>query len=187
MLVESSTFNIKQIAESGQCFRMKEIEPGRFEVVSSARHTYLRQYENGWVDIMCDKSDEKFWERYFDLEIDYIQIIDSISATDNFLTQAAKYGKGIRILKQDFWEVLVTFMITQNNTIGKITRSVDSMCEKLGTKIVKNDGTEYFTFPDALELADIKNLDGLKLGYRDEYISTVAKNVLEGKVDLTAI
>ena len=83
---------------------------------------------------MCHEKDEEYFRKYLDLDTDYEKIIEQIDPEDRFLSGAAKMGKGIRILRQDLWEMIVSFIISQRNNIPRIMKSIDALCEKLGKK-----------------------------------------------------
>ncbi|MBQ9885474.1 MAG: 8-oxoguanine DNA glycosylase [Lachnospiraceae bacterium] len=130
----TSNFDIEQIAGSGQCFRMTPLEGGLWQIIAEDRCLIL--FQNGGQLIMsCSSGEfESFWREYFDLNYDYAKAIDSIDSGDLYLTECAKAGYGIRILKQNLWEMLITFMISQNNNIPRIKNSVRRLCEYAGEK-----------------------------------------------------
>ena len=115
---------------------------------------------------------DDIWRSYFDLDTDYGAFIRSIDPEDKYLLSAAKAGSGIRILRQDTWEMMVTFVISQNNNIPRIRGIVNALCEKLG-----RDGA--FPEPEILCTAD---LSGFRMGYRDVYVSGLARSVAEGEL-----
>lgn len=106
----------------------------------------------------------KSGRHYLDLDTDYAKIIEKIADDDKFLKDAASYGRGIRILNQNLWEIMVSFVISQNNNIPRITKSLNMLCEK------------FSQFPQSAALFSLKKEDlaGLGLGYRDEYIINLA-------------
>lgn len=90
--------------------------------------------EKTGIRILCHEKDEEYFRKYLDLDTDYEKIIEQIDPEDRFLSGAAKMGKGIRILRQDLWEMIVSFIISQRNNIPRIMKSIDALCEKLGEK-----------------------------------------------------
>lgn len=124
--------------------------------------------------------------RYLDIDTDYGRIINSIPETDVYLTRAARMGAGLRILRADLWEMIVSFIVSQNNNIPRIKASVSAMCQKLGDRREDAFG-EYYTFPTAQQLAAADNLQGLGLGYRDRYVAGLAEKVCRGDVRLDGI
>lgn len=192
MLIHNEFFNIKQIADSGQCFRMNplECEDGRecYSLIAYGRYLKLTQIDEATV--MLDCTEEEFyrlWENYFDLDYDYGRIVREItSADDEFLKEAVSYGKGIRILRQEPFEMIISFIISQNKNIPAIKSCIEAICRSFGQKLISSDGTVYYSFPDAavLAAANREELRALKTGYRDEYIIRAAKAVSEGELDI---
>ena len=188
IFIKNDYIDLKQIAESGQCFRWKKICPGRYFVISDGRAACFFQEKTG-IRILCHEKDEEYFRRYLDLDTDYGKIIERIDPEDCFLSGAAKMGKGIRILRQDLWEMIVSFIISQRNNIPRIMKSIDTLCEKLGEKIVFNYEEEHligysFPGPEVLAKADLSEF---KFGYREKYIRQTAEDVLTGKFELSAL
>lgn len=116
-------FNIRQIADSGQCFRMVPCDPNRSQTayrVISSRHFLIIEQHGDEVTFHCPNDEFAFWEHYFDLETDYDTYIRTIDPMDDYLSKAAAFGNGIRILNQDLWEMIITFIISQQKTIPAI-------------------------------------------------------------------
>lgn len=190
--VELEHFSIEQICESGQCFRMKKLENGKTEVIAKGK--YLLVYQDGnRVDFECSKDEyEGIWRQYFDIDsdTDYQSIIDSIDKKDLYLNNAAKYGDGIRILNQDLFEMIISFIISQRNNIKRIRNCISKLCEQYGEKryYISEDGEEisYFDFPtaEALSTVRIEDIKKLGVGYRDEYIKRAAEDVVSGILNL---
>ena len=107
MRISNKNFNIKQIADSGQCFRMNPISENKYSLIAFDRYIELEQVEEHIIDISCNEEDfELIWKDYFDLDYDYDRIVDDLtSGSDEFLKAAASYGSGIRILRQDPYEI----------------------------------------------------------------------------------
>lgn len=192
MKIKNNNFNLKQIAESGQCFRMNPVSENRYSVIAFGRYIELEQLDEDIIEISCEDSEfNNIWKNYFHLDYDYGCIVDSLSnGTDQFLKEAAIYGKGIRILRQDPFEMLISFIISQNKNIPSIKKCIESICEVYGNRQEdKSSGRVYYTFPTAKVLANakIEDLRALKLGYRDEYILAAARAVSSGEIDLEAL
>ena len=188
IFIKNDYIDLKQIAESGQCFRWKKICPGRYFVISDGRTACFFQEKTG-IRILCHEKDEEYFRRYLDLDTDYGKIIEQIDPEDRFLSGAAKMGKGIRILRQDLWEMIISFIISQRNNIPRIMKSIDALCEKLGEQIVFDYEGEHFvgyTFP-APEVIVGADLSEFKFGYREKYIRQTAEDILEGKFDLEEV
>lgn len=191
MIIHNEYFNLKQIADSGQCFRMNPIaaEPGAesYSLIAYGKYLKLTQLDESTVMLDCSQEDyHKIWENYFDLNYDYGKIMKEIEAgDDNFLKNAAGYGKGIRILKQEPYEVVISFIISQNKNIPAIKNCIEAICTCFGEKKTASDGTTYHAFPrvDVLAAAAREQLRALKTGYRDEYIIRASQAVMDGSLD----
>lgn len=182
--------DLEQIARSGQCFRIREKKErqGIFEIAALEDYVEIACMGEEFV-FSCGESEfHDKWSRYFDLGTDYGRIKKSVAPEDAYLTEAASAGWGVRILNQDLWEMLVTFLISQNNNIGRITKSVAGLCDKFGEKrlgkgLIKGPGETfleeeryYHTFPkpEIIAEAGLSGLSDLGLGYRDKYIYEMA-------------
>ncbi len=194
MKIHNQYFNIMQIADSGQCFRMKRIEKEgnqiSYGLVAYGKYIELTQLSEDTVEISC--SEEEFhhiWEEYFDLKYDYGKVIEGLlGGEDKFLQAAAKYGKGIRILKQEPFEAMISFIISQNKNIPGIKSCIEGICTRYGEELFSKEcGVSYRTFPrpEVLAQAAKEDLRALKTGYRDEYIIRAARAVAEGELDFT--
>ena len=184
-------FNLRQIADSGQCFRMVPCDPNRSQTayrVISGRHFLIVEQTGDEVTFHCPNDEFAFWEHYFDLKTDYDTYIRAIDPMDDYLSRAAAFGSGIRILNQDLWEMIITFIISQQKTIPAIRALVEALSEKYGTrnKIPPTVSGYYYAFPSPEELnrASLDDLLALKLGYRAKYIKRTCEDVCSGKLDL---
>ena len=184
-------FNLRQIADSGQCFRMVPCDPNRSQTayrVISGRHFLIVEQTGDEVTFHCLSDEFAFWEHYFDLKTDYDTYIRAIDPMDDYLSRAAAFGSGIRILNQDLWEMVITFIISQQKTIPAIRALVETLSEKYGTryKIPPTVSGYYYAFPSPEELnrASLDDLLALKLGYRAKYIKQTCEDVCSGKLDL---
>lgn len=182
-------FDLKKIAESGQCFRVKEFEDGMFRFISTDKVLYIRNTESHYYDISCDlQTWETFWRKYFDLERCYCDIRKSIPLSDSYMVTSASEGNGIRILQQDPWEILITFIISQRKNIPAIKQSVEMLSLKFGTPIITPYETIH-SFPDckALKYATDDELNACKLGYRTSYVKNAISLVFEQKLNLSEL
>ena len=184
-------FNLRQIADSGQCFRMVPCDPNRSQTayrVISGRHFLIVEQTGDEVTFHCLSDEFAFWEHYFDLKTDYDTYIRAIDPMDDYLSRAAAFGSGIRILNQDLWEMVITFIISQQKTIPAIRALVEMLSKKYGTrhKIPPTVSGYYYAFPSPEELnrASLDDLLALKLGYRAKYIKRICEDVCSGKLDL---
>ncbi len=186
------SMNLKKICDSGQCFRMRkkqETEEEVYQILAADRWLEVRQEgETFWFS--CDEEEyDTFWREYFDADRDYRAVIGSIDAGDVYLTQAAAYGEGIRILRQDLWEMIVTFIISQQNHIRRIRKCIETVCEAYGSRCTAPDGTIYYAFPTPEQLgrAPEEELRACGLGYRSRYLAETARMILEGEVSLETL
>lgn len=182
-------FNLSQIDESGQCFRMKQINDSKYYTIAYGKYLEIEQLENNIFSFSCDQEEfNNIWFDYFDLGTDYSLFKSNIDPDDLFLKSAVEYGKGIRILKQELWETLITFIISQRKSIPAIRTCVESLCSSYGKPIKVPDKTVY-SFPDASALAQVpfEELKSHGLGYRDKYISQLSSKVYYKEFDLDNI
>ena len=190
-------FSIYQICDSGQCFRMTPVLEGtdpssgeiRMQVIAGER--YLEIFQNGQECIFdCTEEEfEGFWKAYFDLDTDYAKYIAQVNLNDTYLVNAATFGSGMRILRQDLWEMIVSFLISQQNNIPRIRRCIENICQEYGDKKENANGETYFAFPKPEALAGLDE-DALKkcnLGYRSKYVVRSARSIVNGETNLDAI
>ena len=190
LTIEMDNFDLGQICRSGQCFRMDQIGENRYRVIAGDRYLELTQ-ERGIVNFFCPEEDFIFfWIRYFDLDCDYCgEYIDKINPRDKYLTAASEMGNGIRILQQDLWEMIISFLISQQNNITRIKRCIENISQEFGEKKVSSTGVEYYTFPTAQALASAteEQLRECNLGYRAEYVLDTARKVYFGDISLDGL
>ncbi len=185
-LEDTENFDIKQTFTCGQCFRFHEYDNGFFEGVAFGKYLGISQIGNLVVIHNCTLEEfESTWKPFFDLDTDYGMISKSLSK-DGIMKKAIDFGGGIRILKQDMFECIVSFIISQNNSIYNIERVVERICEKYGTEIgVYNGKTRYsFPTPEQLSKATVDELTELKCGYRADYITGFTNAVVKGDFDI---
>lgn len=182
-------FDLRKIADSGQCFRVREMEDGVFRFISGEEILLIKQVDPLNYEISCDEAIwNGFWHKYFDLDRNYAKIRESIDPRDDFLLKASTTGKGIRILKQDPFEMLITFIISQRKNIPAIKKNVEDICLKYGKELSLGDETLH-AFPSASELKNVSEeiFREMALGYRAPYLRDAVDSVLSGRLDLTAI
>ncbi len=187
--VTTENFDLAQICQSGQCFRMNHMADGRYRVIAGKQCLELEQQGTECV-LDCDEAEfHDFWKGYFDLEEDYGSYISGIASGDAYLRNAAEFGRGIRILRQDLWEMTVSFLISQQNHIPRIRRCIENICEGYGETVVDAHGGEYHAFPEPEALAGLEEnaLMACNLGYRSKYVVRAARSVVSGECDLEAI
>jgi len=187
-------FDPIKIADSGQAFRIHAIDDTHTELVAFGRYLQIADLGNNEYAFSC--SEEEFndiWYDYFDLDTDYDAVVKKIHKDDKFLMDSAKFGHGIRILKQDVFETVISYIISQRRSIPSITTCVDRFSELAGTKIkipkmedpfVKPMKKAYYAFPTVDRAAKIKahELEGIGAGYRTAYILSAIDDFKSGKL-----
>lgn len=179
-------FQLTKIAESGQCFRWQELGPDFFGIPAGVGYITARQPNDSTLLLDCTpEAYEAYWRNYFGLDDNYGLFYETAAAErGTYLYEAAKAADGVRILSQDLWETLVSFLISQNNNLPRIKKTISKMCESLGTPEYSQCGSLYYKFPAPEALTDQAALRALGLGYRDKYIAELAVNVRDGKINL---
>lgn len=184
LLYECDNFDPFVSCECGQCFRFTRIDENEYVLSAKGRRLDIKKADGGWLFLDIDESEfkEKFFD-YFDLSRDYGKIIDAYS-NDAELFDAAKSGSGIRIFRQDPWETLVSFIISQNNNIPRIKKIIDSLCVFYG-----KEENGFYSFPDAKTIKNVgvEGLAPIKSGFRAKYIIDAAEKVVSGEVSLERI
>ena len=195
LLVEGvQDFSLPQILDCGQCFTFSPIPVS--DALDGLCQTWqgwtgehlltISQHQNGSLLFHGVDAEqfESFWRRYFDLDTDYSRIKSQLEQ-DPVLRQAIQYAPGIRILRQDGWEALCCFIISQNNNIPRIRGIVRRLCEAFGQPL----GEGCFSFPSAQTLATATEADlvVLRCGFRARYLLDAARRVHSGQVDLSAL
>ena len=183
------SFELKDIFECGQCFRWNKQEDGSYTGVFK-RNVLNVKSKNNQIIIsgICQEDIEKVCMDYFDLNRNYEEIKSKLSKVDNYMQESIKYGAGIRILNQDLWEMIISFIISANNNIPRIKKIIEKMSKEYGTEIEFRNQT-YYTFPttEQLSRANIQDLRKLGLGFRDKYIYETTKIIKERKIDLVEL
>lgn len=187
--LSAEEFNPEIIMNSGQVFRMKKETKGADGIADTYSacsgdndvYFYLNKDTDTW-DFACEESQWDFWCRYFDFDTDYTAYNKIIrNSKDSFLKDSLKDAFGMRILRQDLWEVFISYVISQNNNIPKIKKSIQMLCDRY------SDGIH---FPKADVLAFIPEaelMDGTALGYRATYIKEISGRVVAGDLDIYKI
>ncbi len=175
----SLNFNVFDTLSCGQVFRYRPFKNG-YLVFSGSRACYLYQLGDT-TNLEINEEDEEFFLNYFDIQTDYLSIINALSGEEEIIKKSSKLGQGIRILRQDYTESLFSFIISQNNNIPRIKSIIEKLCTSFGEK-KKFLGETYYTFPqvDALSKAEISSLRSFGLGYRAEYVLNLAKEMVKG-------
>lgn len=179
--------DLKQTLESGQCFRWHKQDDGSYVGIAGSHVLKISQVRDGASLTVSNKEDVDYWLKYFDSETDYEAVIKQFSA-DKTLGEAARENSGIRILRQEPFETLISFIISQNNNIPRITGIISRLCENFGERISDEYGGMW-TFPDAGRLAALspEDLAPLRAGFRVRYILDASVKVADGTIDLDSI
>lgn len=172
-------FDLAATLECGQCFRWERQPDGSYLGTAGGRTLRISP------DHPEDAEQDPFWRGYFDLDRDYAAIRNALSAADPVLAQAAAFAPGIRILNQDPWEALCSFIISQNNHILRIKGIVARLCDAYG--VLTPDGIRCFPEPERLAGLDEEALACLRCGFRARYILDAAQKVASGAVNLEAL
>ena len=181
----ASPFDAALTLDCGQSFRWRECENGRWHGVAFSRSVdVFAECDNLIVEGDVCEADEKLWREYFDLDTDYAAICENLKA-DGWLNKAISAYTGIRILKQEPWEALCSFIISQNNNIPRIKGIIERLCVQFGEELHGGD----FSFPSAQVIAEktAEDLAPLRAGFRAKYIIDAAKKVADKTVDLDKI
>ena len=208
-------FDLAKICASGQCFRPGPVSDGKsapYRFITGEHVLCIRCVEGGMYDVSCSEAEwNSVWSPYFDLGRCYADVRASIPDSDPFLLKAASFSRGIRILRQDPWEMIISFIISQRKTIPAIRRSIEMLCERFGSMVScgwapgdSNSGCvpdgckmpgcnaapsviHAFPSPRALADASADELAACSLGYRVPYVMDAAKKIASGLIDPEAL
>ena len=192
MIVEiTDDFDLDRIADSGQCFRWTKTDMRTYRIIAGEACLYITALGDGLYDLDCtEEAYNRVWRDYFDLRENYRAVRERIDRErDPFLWHAAEQEKGIRILRQDPWEMLITFIISQNKNIPAIRRCGERLAGSCGEKKTDSKGEEYYGFPGPGAVAALseEDLKACNLGYRWKYVHAAAQAVADGDIDLDAL
>jgi N-glycosylase/DNA lyase len=177
--------------ECGQCFRWRRENDGSYSgVVSGAFANLSYMPYDGEINLgaitirsflLADDPvrREKYWRNYLDLDRDYAVVKQTLAANDKIMARAIEAGRGIRVLKKKKWETLISFIISQNNNIPRITGCIENLCRRFGARVGEFADREYYAFPPVSDLARLntEDLSACRLGYRAKYIVDTAAAV----------
>lgn len=186
ILKNPDTFVLKDIFECGQCFRWNLEANGSYTGVIKNGVINVKQDSNDFIfSGMCEGNLEEIVTDYFDLNRDYKNIKKQLSKIDENLKKSIEYGKGIRILNQDLWETIISFIISANNNIPRIKGIIERLSKNYGDEIIWKD-KKYYTFPTSkqLENVTVEEYRNLGLGFRDIRLYETTKKVLNKEIDL---
>lgn len=186
---KNDSFNLIHIFECGQCFRWNLEKDKSYTGVVGNNVLNVKE-ENSKIKFtgMCEDNIKNLVTIYFNLNTDYKKIKQELSKVDEFLKTSIEFGSGIRILKQDLWETIISFIISANNNIPRIKGIIERLSKQYG-KEIKYNGKSYYTFPTIEELskATVEDLRRLGLGFRDKRIYETTKLFADGRYNLQKI
>lgn len=179
-------FDLEKIISCGQCFRARRLFDGSFRFITGDKILYISNIKETSYSISCDEETwESTWIPYFSLETDYRVIRSKSMGLHPFIDQAIDEGHGLRILRLEPWEMLLTFIISQRKSIPAIASCVEQIAEQFGTEIVTpRERIMAFPSPEQMERATLQDLQGCSLGYRSRYVLDAISRVLSGELQL---
>ncbi len=186
ILENANSFEPVHIFECGQCFRWNKEEDGSYTGIFKNNVLNVKKEKNNIIfEGICDGDIKTVCIDYFDLNTDYEKIKEKLSKIDDYLKTSIEYGQGIRILNQDLWETIISFIISANNNIPRIKGIIERISKKYGDRI-NYKGKDYYTFPsmEALGQASVEDLRALGLGFRDKRIYETTKMFLNKEITL---
>lgn len=186
ILENQNSFELKDIFDCGQCFRWNIQEDGSYTGVIKAGVVNVKKEKNVIIFTgNCNGNIKEIVEKYFDLDRNYEIIKEKLSNIDKYMKESIEYGTGIRILNQDLWEMIISFIISANNNIPRIKGIIERLSTSYGDKIEWN-GKKYYTFPTPEQLKNItvEEYRKLGLGFRDIRLYQTTQMILEKKVNL---
>lgn len=189
LLENYSSFNLRDIFECGQCFRWNKEEDGSYTGVFANNVINVSKTTKGiYFKGVCEKDIVNTVIDYFDLDRDYNEIKRTLAKVDNNMKESIRYGEGIRILNQDLWETIISFIISANNNIPRIKGIIERLSKKYGKEIEYNN-KKYYTFPTAEELKDVsvQEYRKLGLGFRDIRLYETTKMILNKDIDISKL
>ena len=186
VITDVDSFELRDIFECGQCFRWNAKDDGSYTGVIKNGVINVKKINNDVIfEGICNGNIADICRDYFDLNRDYNKIKAILSDVDEYLKESIEYGSGIRILNQDLWEMIISFIISANNNIPRIKGIIEKMSQKYGNKIVWK-GKEYYTFPTIEQLSNASkdDLRALGMGFRDTYIFNTTNTIASGDINL---
>lgn len=189
IIEKQDSFDIVHIFECGQCFRWNKISENTY--LGVIKDAVIKVKQDNDKIIFTGKSKNNFKDTiryYFDLDTNYSTYKNELSKIDEYMKESIKFGSGIRILKQDLWECIISFIISANNNIPRIKKIIERLSKEYGKKI-EFDGNTYYEFPTPEELskASVEDLRRLGTGFRDKRIYNTTKMILNKEVNLDII
>ena len=179
------SFKLEHIFECGQCFRWNKKDDGSYSGIVGQNVINIAMEGNDVCVKSYGKDDlESLFNEYFDMNRNYDKIKSQLKRIDKHMSTSISYGEGIRLLNQDLWETIISFIISANNNIPRIKGIIERISTRYGDKIEWN-GVEYYTFPTPQQLskASVQDLRNLGLGFRDVRVFETTQIVANGDID----
>lgn len=189
ILKNQKSFCMKHIFECGQCFRWNKEDDGSYTGVIKDAVLNVNQIDNKIIfKGISEKNLKDIVIEYFDLNHNYEELKEKLSKIDDFMKKSIEFGEGIRILNQDLWECIISFIISANNNIPRIKKIIDAISKKYGKKVVWNN-KEFYLFPtvDELSKATVEELRSLGTGFRDKRIYDTTQKIYNKEINLEEI
>ncbi len=186
ILKKVEAFELKDIFECGQCFRWNKQEDGSYTGIFEENVINIKKEEDTiTIQGISNGNLQEIVEEYFDLKRDYKTIQEKLSKIDENMEKSIQYGKGIRLLNQNLWETIISFIISANNNIPRIKGIIERLSRQYGSKIVWK-GKDYYTFPkpEQLKNVTIEEFRKLGLGFRDKRLYETTQAIIQNKVNL---
>lgn len=186
ILRNPDSFNLEHIFECGQCFRWNKQEDGSYTGIFEENVLNVKPKGKDFIfKGICQGDIKETIQEYFDLNRNYNEIKNTLKKIDENMVISIKAGEGIRLLNQDLWETIVSFIISANNNIPRIKGIIERLSAKYGKEIIF-EGKSYYTFPTPSELSrvTVEEFRKLGLGFRDIRLYETVHMVLDGKVNL---
>ena len=189
VIIQVKDFCIKQILECGQCFRYEQLSDKEYIITANNRIIKVKQHDDT-LELYCDEKDFlNIWSVYFDMDRDYSKIKEELSSMDSHLKEAINDKYGVRLLKQDPWEMLISFIISQNKNITHIKKLIEDISKTYGSYLTTYNNKDYYAFPTVNQLSCVSEEDfrELKVGFRAPYLIDAINKVARGEVALERI
>ncbi len=188
-LEKQESFELDDIFECGQCFRWnRQVDNSYTGIIKNAVMNVKKENDTIVFKGVCQGDFQQIITEYFDLKTDYKIYKDKLKSVDHYLKESIEFGNGIRILKQDLWECIISFIISANNNIPRIKKIIERISKAYGKEIVWNSEKYYlFPTPEELSKASVEDLRALGLGFRDKRVFHTTQMILNHEVDLERI
>jgi len=193
IIENAENFDLSDIFDCGQCFRFNRIDKSGgndYEGVAFGRYLRISQKDGKIYFETTPEDFNNIWRNFFDIDRDYKKIFETLRQKDEVLKKASDFCPGIRIIKQEPFECLISFIISANNNIPRIKKTIERLCENFGAAARGINGDKYYyAFPSAEKIASLNSddLEVIKSGFRAKYILGAAKKVAGGEIDLDSI